>query len=358
MTRLTCILSQTSALLALAPMLMMGQTTPSVPVPPAPRRARFAPPARIVQFTVQPKTVKPGQKAVLIWATENPIGVNIDPDVGRVGARGIRQVFPSATTTYTLKVGGPDNAVLSESVTVTVPGTTPRVLVEAPVSPTSPSSTAASLSSASAIVKDARMSDGKPDLTGIYGFAGVRGLMPPDLKPGAEKFKVDRSGDFVGGRTTLGTDCVPLGVPQSFVTPYPFQIVQKQNFLMMLFEYPNTFRFIPLDGRPHSPDPDPTWMGESVGHWDGDTLVVDTIGFNDKTEVSGYMHTDALHVVERFERVPTGLLYNVTVEDPNVFRSPWVFPPRVLPARPDEERVDEFVCENHVDYQKYFEKKK
>ncbi len=154
----------------------------------------------------------------------------------------------------------------------------------------------------------------------------------------------------------MGTDCVPLGVPQTFVTPYPFQIVQKQNFLMMLFEYPNTFRFIPLDGRPHTPDPDPTWMGESVGHWDGDTLVVDTIGFNDKTEVSGYMHTEALHVVERYRRVDKGLLYDVTVEDPNVFEHPWVFPQRLLPAHPEEERVDEFVCENHVDYSKYFGK--
>ncbi|HTR38951.1 MAG TPA: hypothetical protein VMH80_23760 [Bryobacteraceae bacterium] len=313
------------------PLLAPGQ-------PPPQRRARVAPPALILKFTVKPETVHPGQQAVLTWATENPIGVTIDPDVGPVTARGIKQVFPTATTTYTLKVGGPNDAVLTKSVTVTVMGA---------------ASTAPKAAAASA---DARMPDGKPDLTGVYGFAGVRGLAPPDLKPGAEKFKVDRSGNFVGGRTTLGTDCVPLGVPQTFVTPYPFQIVQKQNFLVMLFEYPNTFRFIPLDGRPHTPDPDPTWMGESVGHWDGDTLVVDTIGFNDKTEVSGYMHTEALHVVERYRRVDKGLLYDVTVEDPNVFQHPWVFPERLLPAHPEEERVDEFVCENHVDYSKYFGK--
>ncbi len=115
------------------------------------------------------------------------------------------------------------------------------------------------------------------------------------LKPGAEKFKVDRSGNFVGGRTTLGTGCVPLGIPQTFVTPYPFQIVQKQNFLVMIFEYPNTFRFIPLDGRPHGPDPDPTWMGDAVGRWDGDTLVADLwIWFTDKTEAM------RLHVHRRF----------------------------------------------------------
>jgi hypothetical protein len=305
---------------------------------PAPRPARVAPPPRIVSFTAKPESVTAGQPVLLIWATENPNRVTIDPDVGGVSARGDKQVFPAATTTYTLKVAGPQNTLLTKTVTVTVSGTA-AAAVSKPVP-----------------AKDPRMPDGKPDLTGIYGFAGVRNLQPPDLAPGGEKFKVDRSGHFVGGRTTLGTDCVPLGVPQTFVTPYPFQIVQKQNFLIMLFEYPNTFRFIPLDGRPHSPDPDPTWMGESVGRWDGDTLVVDTIGFNEKTEVSGYMHTDALHVVERFQRVANGLQYDVTVEDPHVFRKPWVFPARILPAHPEEERVDEFVCENNVDYSQFFGK--
>ena len=307
--------------------------------PPAQRQARAVPAVRIVSFSAQPESVQAGQPTFLTWATENPNAVIIDPDVGKVASRGGKQVYPSATTTYTLKVTGPSNTVLTKTVTITVTGS---------------SATAATVSKVS--TADARMPDGKPDLTGVYGFAGVRNLKDPVLKPGAEKYKVDRSGHFVGGRTTLGTDCVPLGVPQTFVTPYPFQIIQKQNFLIMLFEYPNAFRYIPLDGRPHSPDPDPTWMGDAVGKWEGDTLVVDSIGFNEKTEVSGYMHTDKLHVIERYKRVPTGLQYDVTVEDPNVFQAPWVFPSRVLPARPDEERVDEFVCESSVDYTKFFGK--
>jgi hypothetical protein len=323
------------AILLGLPMLLSGQQQGP---------GRVVPPARIVSFTVQPEAVPAGQPVELVWATENPNGVTIDPDIGRVAARGSRQIFPTATTIYTLKVAGPDKTVLTKTVTVTVSGTAP------------PAGKTAAPRASPAINKDIRMPDGKPDLTGVYGFAGVRDLAPPELQPGAEKFKIDRSGHFVGGRTTLGTDCVPLGIPQTFVTPYPFQIVQKPNFLVMLFEYPNTFRFIPLDGRPHSADPDPTWMGESVGRWDGDTLVVDTIGFNEKTEVSGFMHTTALHVVERYRRVSAGLEYNVTVEDPNVFRAPWVFPSRVLPGRPDEERVDEFVCENNVDYSKFFGK--
>jgi len=319
----------------LIPSLVLGQAPPSPP----PRPPRVVPPARIVSFTAQPEKVQAGQPVNLVWATENPNGLSITPDIGRVSARGARQVNPLTTTTYTLTVGGPNNASVTQSVTVTVTGAVPAT------------------SSIQSPARDPRMPDGKPDFTGVYGFAGVRGAAPPTLKPGAEKFKIVRGPNEIRGNTTLGPDCVPLGVPQSFVTPYPFQIVQTPKFILMVFEYPNTFRFIPTDGRPHPPDPDPTWMGDSVGHWEGDTLVVDAVGFNDKTEVSGYMHTESLHVVERYRRVETGLQYDVTVDDPNVFASPWTLPARILPSRPDLERVDEYVCENKVDYGKYFEKK-
>jgi hypothetical protein len=313
-------------LLLLAP-FMRAQAPPAQTA----RPARVVPPARIVSFSAQPETVQAGQAATLVWATENPNGVTITPEPGRVAARGTRQVNPTATTTYTLAVGGPDTP-LTRSVTVTVA-----------------SGKAAAAKSAPSAV---------PDLSGVYNFAGVRGIAPPTLKPGAEKFKIVRGGNGdVRGNTTLGTDCVPLGIPQTFVTPYPFQIVQTAKFVLMIFEYPNTFRYIWTDGRPHPADPDPSWMGDAIGRWEGDTLVVDSVGFNDKTEVSGYMHTEAFHVVERYRRVPTGLQYDVTVDDPNVFASPWTLPTRTLPLRADLDRVDEFVCENKVDYGKYFEKK-
>lgn len=339
---LKCLRWQAIALVAGLPLWLAGQTPAQPPAPgPAPRPARFAPPARIVSFTAQPESIQPGQPVLLVWATENPSGVTIAPGIGRVTARGSRPVNPTATTTYTLTVGGPNNTSLTSSVTVTVAGTAPVANPATPVQTTA---------------KDARMPDGKPDFTGVYGFAGVRGAAAPTLKPGAEKFKIIRGPSTAFGNTTLSTDCVPLGVPQSFVTPYPFQIVQTPKLVVMIFEYPNTFRIIPTDGRPHPPDPDPTWMGDAIGRWDGDTLVVDTVGFNDKTEVSGYRHTDALHVIERFRRVDGGLQYDVTVEDPNVFASPWVLPTRVLPFRPELEKVDEYVCEKSVDYQKYFGK--
>jgi len=303
------------------------------------RGGQPAPEPRIVAFEARPGAIRPGESAVLVWSTENPSGVTIEPDVGPVTPRGTRQVTPAATTTYTLAIrGGP-----SRSVTITVEGTTPV-----------DSKTVA----ANGLKKDPRMPDGKPDLSGVYNFAGLpAGTTPPPLLAGAEKYRIIRGPNDVRGRTTLGPDCKPLGVPQSFITPYPFQIVQTPKLLVMIFEYPNAIRMIPTDGRPHIVDPDPKWMGNSVGRWEGDTLVVDTIGFNDKTEVHGFMHTESLHVVERFKRLENGSLqYDVTVEDPNVFASPWIFPTRTFALRPELEWVEEFVCESNVDYDRLFKK--
>jgi hypothetical protein len=297
------------------------------------------PEPRIVSFEARPASIRPGESAVLVWSTENPAGITIDPEVGPVTARGNKVVSPAATTTYTLSLRGG----LSRTVTVTVAGAP----VAKPVA-----------AAANATTKNFRMPDGKPDLTGVYNFAGLpAGTKAPPLKPGAEKFVIERGPNDVRGRTTLGTDCKPLGIPQTYITPYPFQIVQTSKLIVQIFEYPNAIRMIPLDGRPHPDDPDPTWMGSAVGHWDGDTLVVDSIGFNDKTEVHGFMHTQDLHVVEKFKRLENGnLQYDVTVEDPNVWTGAWVIPTRTFAYRPEEEWVDEFVCDANVDYNKLFKK--
>lgn len=297
---------------------------------------------RIVSFEATPATVRGGQPVLLVWRTENPSGVVIEPGVGAVTPRGSRQVTPAATTTYTLAMkGGP-----SRSIVVTVEGTAPA---------------SASAAAPNARPKPARTPDGKPDLSGVYNFAGLpAGTTPPPLRPGAETFRIVRGGPGdVRGRTTLttGNDCKPLGVPQSYITPYPFQFVQTPTLLLQIFEYPNAIRWIPLDGRPHDVDPDPSWMGSAVGRWDGDVLVVDTIGFNDKTEVHGFMHTEALRVVERFRRLDNGSLqYDVTVEDPNVWEKPWVIPTRTFAFRPELENVAEFVCESSIDYSRLFKK--
>ena len=138
--------------------------------------------------------------------------------------------------------------------------------------------------------------------------------------------------------------------------PYQVQFVESAHHLAILQEYPGTFRIVPTDGGPHPADPDPTWMGDSVGHWEGDTLVVDTIGFNDKTEISGYKHTEALHIVERYTRSEFNTLqYEATLEDPNVFAEPWKMT-RSFALRPDLAKIDEFVCEHNEDYGKFFKK--
>jgi hypothetical protein len=297
---------------------------------------------RIVSFEAKPNRVKAGQPVLLVWATENPAGVAIEPAVGAVVPRGSRQVTPLATTTYTLTMkGGP-----ARSVVVTVEGAAPA---------------AAASNAPAATARPGRMPDGTPDLSGVYGNAGLpQGTTPPPLKPGAEKFRIVRGGPGdVKGRTTLttGNDCYPLGIPQTYITPYPFQIIHLPKMIVMIYEYPNAVRFIPIDGRPLPIDPDPAWMGSSVGRWEGDVLVVDAIGFNDRTEVHGFMHTEALHVVERFRRLENGSLqYEVTVEDPNVWEKPWAIPARTFPYRPEIEFISEFVCESKVDYGRLFPK--
>jgi len=327
-----------------------GQAPPSQPAP-APRAPSYAQaaqlPARILKFAAQPSSIQPGQSATLSWAAENPLGVSIDGGVGNVRPRGVKQVTPGATTTYTLTVKGPKDQVLTQSVTVTVAGTTAaKVSTEA----------------AAGSKPTPRMPDGKPNLSGVYnsssfnfGGAAPRGQFDPiraELKPGAEKYKVVR------GPTDAGVyaDCMPTGVPLAYFVPYQWQMVQGLDKLVILYEYLHMFRIVNIGGV-HPPDPDPTWMGDAVGHWEGDTLVVDTVGFNDRTELPGaYKHSEALHVVERFHRTDFDHLeWEATVEDPNVFSKPWTIR-RTFPLRTDLEKVDEYVCENNKNYQDLFGK--
>jgi hypothetical protein len=330
--------------------LLLFSSIASGQAPQAPAGGRGAQPGlepRIVAFEARPATVRAGEPVVLVWQTENPAGLALAPDIGAVTARGTKTVMPSATTTYTLSMrNGP-----SKSITVTVQGTSAAQAT---------SDAARGVSASPAAPDKARPAAAVPDLTGVYGNAGLpQGTTPPALKPGAETFQIVRGGNDVRGRTTLttGNDCKPLGIPQTYITPYPFQIIQTPKQIVIIYEYPNAIRWIPTDGRAHEVDPDPTWMGSSVGRWEGDTLVVDAIGFNDKTEVHGFMHTDALHVVERFRLQPDGnLQYEVTVEDPNVWQNPWKIAARTFPRRRELENVSEFVCESTVDYQRLFKR--
>ena len=129
-------------------------------------------------------------------------------------------------------------------------------------------------------------------------------------------------------RATLDPEskCYLPGVPRITYMPHPFQIVQQADKVSILYEYLHAIRYVYMNGNPHPRGPIEWWMGDSRGRWEGNTLVVDVIHFNDLTwfDRAGNFHSDALHVVERY--TPTGpdhMLYEVTIEDPKVFTRPW-----------------------------------
>ncbi|HEV7968182.1 MAG TPA: hypothetical protein VGP19_11465 [Candidatus Acidoferrales bacterium] len=120
--------------------------------------------------------------------------------------------------------------------------------------------------------------------------------------------------------------CVPMGFPRIFLYPLPMQIVQTPGEVIMLFEYDSVRHQIFTDGRPHDTTLGPLWMGDSIGHWEGDTLVTDTVNFNDKTWIDriGHPHSAALHVAERIRRIDHDhLVDDITIEDPKAYTRPW-----------------------------------
>jgi hypothetical protein len=142
-------------------------------------------------------------------------------------------------------------------------------------------------------------------------------------------------------------------------SPYPIQILQTRDYLVILLEDMHTWRSIPLNGRPHPQNMEPAFLGDSVGHWEGDTLVVDTSNLKDAPwtwlDTAGHQHSDALHVIERFDRKPGTIAYQYTIDDPKMFSSPWTTPPRtfvplkVVPGLPE---IIEYSCsENNRDVQ-------
>jgi hypothetical protein len=124
--------------------------------------------------------------------------------------------------------------------------------------------------------------------------------------------------------------------------------VQARGTLAIAVEMNHETRIIPLDGSPHVPPQIRQWTGDSRGHWDGDTLVVDSIGFNDRTRLDtlGHPHSDELHVIQRFSRAdPTHLAYEVTVDDPKAYTKPWTNK-RLFTLKPKWELM-EYSCEEN-----------
>jgi len=143
--------------------------------------------------------------------------------------------------------------------------------------------------------------------------------------------------------------CLPPGVPRMMYTPYPTEIFQLPDRILFIYEGgAHVWRIIWMDGRKHSPDPNPTYLGESIGHWEGDTLVVDAIGFNERTwlDAAGHPHGEKLHVTERFTRPNMNTLrLEATIEDPDYYTRPWTV---VTTAtwRPDQELL-EYICQEN-----------
>jgi hypothetical protein len=121
-------------------------------------------------------------------------------------------------------------------------------------------------------------------------------------------------------------NCFPPGVPRVYMHPFPFQFIQTPGEVVMLFEVDSLRREIYTDGSPHDTSLVPLWMGNSIGHWEGDTLVVDTVNFNDRTWLDriGHPHSDQLHVIERFRRTARDhLVDDITIDDPKAYTKPW-----------------------------------
>jgi len=139
-------------------------------------------------------------------------------------------------------------------------------------------------------------------------------------------------------------------VPRILLMPFPLQIVQTPGQMIMIFEYDHYVRQIYLDRREHPKDLSPTWMGDSIGRWEGSTLVVDTTGFNGNAWLDqvGHPHSEALHLVERYRRVDHDTLQvDVTIDDPKAYTKSWTGR-QTFKLRPGWHLI-EYVCEDNMD---------
>jgi hypothetical protein len=179
-----------------------------------------------------------------------------------------------------------------------------------------------------------RTSDGKIDLSGFWMPAdNVRHLlnlaseMKPEevpLQPWAAALYKERIDN--NGKDHPGVRCLPSGIPEKSNIPDGLKVVQTPDVLLFLYESRTIYRQVFTDGRPLPKDPQPTWMGYSIGHWEGDTFIVETIGQNGKTwlDMRGLPGTEALRVVERYTRPTIGVInIDVTIDDPMAYTKPW-----------------------------------
>ena len=221
--------------------------------------------------------------------------------------------------------------------------------------------------------KAPRTADGKADLNGIWqavntanwdlqehvartglvvalgavgaepgGLGVVEGGEIPYLPEAAAKKKANFENRLTGDPEIK---CYLPGVPRATYMPYPFQIVQTSNDILIAYEYAGAMRTIEMTKAPANPAD--SWMGHSAGHWEGDTLVIDVTGQNDQTwfDRAGDFHSDALHVVERYTPMsPDALMYEATIEDPKVYSRPWKISMPLYRRLEKNAQITEFKC--------------
>jgi hypothetical protein len=200
-----------------------------------------------------------------------------------------------------------------------------------------------------------RAADGKPDLSGIWQTTngrllaniGAEGVEIP-MRPAAQAIYRERQDN--NGKDRPSGRCVSHGLTDFNLLGMPTKIVQTPSVTIILFEAYNHYRQILTDGRPLPVDPQPAWLGYSVGHWEGDTFVVESNGLSSVTwlDDGGHPHGDGLRVTERYRRVDFGHLETaMTIDDPEYYTRPWTVTVRKQ-LLPDGELI-EWMCENEKD---------
>jgi hypothetical protein len=225
-----------------------------------------------------------------------------------------------------------------------------------------------------------RAADGKPSLSGLWQTEAAPPEMLERLIPGTtngageeplSQYFINIFSDFTVEAAPIRPDaaalfqqrakafsnvsplshCLPEGMPLLEMAPAPYKIIQMPGLTVMLYERDTTFRQVYTDGRKLPEDPQPSWLGYSVGKWDGDSLVVDTIGFNDRgwLDARGHTHSESLHLTERFHRLDVGHMeVQLTIDDPKTYTRPFTV---VLKQRlqADTDLLESYCAENEKD---------
>jgi hypothetical protein len=196
-----------------------------------------------------------------------------------------------------------------------------------------------------------RTADGRPDLSGMWAIGGLgyaTNINDVEMLPEAQAIYTKRLETY--GTEDPGANCLPEGPRSGLAGLDPLRIIQSRYITTVLYET-GQFRLVHTDGRQLPKDMTPTWMGYSIGRWEGDTFVVETAGYNDRTwlDFTGRPHSEALRVTERFRRTDFGhMQLEMTFEDPKMYRKPWTIKVPVNLV-PDDDLIEQVCLENEKD---------